>query len=96
MTRHDERQLVRRTGLGDGAHGLGLTEGDGDFGVAGGLAQRDFLQCPPDPRLERSAPDVERQVEVLIGCGDKAHDPVGPALEPGILGDHRSRGEALP
>src|SRR4029077_15431962 len=42
---HDQRQLVRGTGLSARAHRLRLAEYGGDLAVARGLAQRDLLQC---------------------------------------------------
>src|SRR5262249_53526995 len=92
---HDERQLVRRTCLSDRADGFWLTERSGDFGIAGSLAGRDFLQCPPDPCLERGPSYIERQVEFFARRGDEPDDPICPSLEPRIPVDDRRGGEAL-
>src|SRR5262249_35004481 len=87
MARHDQCELVRRACLGDGTHRFWLAERGSDLGVARSLTQRDLLQCTPYPCLKRGATDIERQVEILLGCSDKAHDPIGPFFEPGILRD---------
>jgi hypothetical protein len=67
MARHEQGELVRGAGLSDRADRFWLAERRGDLGIARGLAERDLLQCPPHPRLERGALDVGASLEQIYG-----------------------------
>src|SRR3989338_6322074 len=60
----DERHRVRATGGADGAGGLGLADGPGDFAVGARLAVGDAAELFPDADLKSGAADIERQEEL--------------------------------
>src|SRR3990170_3135554 len=68
----DERHRVRATGGADGAGGLGLADGPGDFAVGARLAVGDAAKLFPDADLKSGAADVERQVEAGLAAGEGA------------------------
>src|SRR5215469_15667177 len=95
VARHEQRQLVRRAGLSHRPHRLRLAQRSGNLCIARRLAEWDLPQGPPYSRLERGAPNVERQVEIVIGRRDEPHDAIGPVPHTGLIGNHLGRRKAL-
>lgn len=63
VARNGDRELVRGTSAGDGAHRVRSPDPLRELGITDRRAERDVLKRLPDSLLKRSAANVERQIE---------------------------------
>src|SRR3546814_10029971 len=63
MTRDDQGQWVRRSGLRDRSSGAGATDSPGDFRIGGRRARGNLQEDLPHALLERRATTIEREVQ---------------------------------
>ncbi len=74
MARDGDGQLVGRARAGHGPGCLRRANPASDLQVGDRLARRDFPKGLPHPLLERSAANVERQIETETGRLDEPDD----------------------
>src|SRR5687767_73353 len=74
MAGNGEVEAVRRAGARDRADGLRRTNELGDARIGGSLAWRNASHLLPDALLERSAAQVEREIEHVVRRGNESPD----------------------
>ncbi len=95
MTGDEDGEFIGGAGPGDGADGLGQADALGNLGVAGGLAEGNFGECPPHALLEGGATDVERKLEAEARIFDQADDLGDEFFEFAVRANEVSLGKTI-
>src|SRR5216683_3516998 len=95
MTRDGHGQLVGRARAGHGPGCLRRANPASDLQVRDRLARRDFPKRPPHPLLERSAANVERQIETETRRLDEPDDTGYEGFIVAVGSDHLRLGKAI-